>query len=149
MANYAVQPGARVVWCMKRRTTDVRCILLSSGMPVEVQVVHGRDVVVTEMFQEEWMAMNWARAYQDRLRAQGWNDVPEEVRALARPNRNDGGGGPEQHRDSATPASDLSRAAAPGPHAVGEFEAHQPRFGLPAFDSPVVRFAHCHGCPPV
>jgi hypothetical protein len=47
-------------------------------MPVEVQVVHGREVVVTEMFQEEWMAMNWARAYQERLRAQGWNDVPDE-----------------------------------------------------------------------
>jgi hypothetical protein len=78
VANYAVQPGARVVWCMKRRTTDVRCVLLSTGMPVEVQVVHGRDIVVTEMFQEEWMAMNWARAYQERLRVQGWNDVPEE-----------------------------------------------------------------------
>jgi hypothetical protein len=63
---------------MKRRTTDVRCVLLSTGMPVEVQVVHGREVVVTEMFQEEWMAMNWARAYQERLRAQGWNDVPDE-----------------------------------------------------------------------
>jgi hypothetical protein len=78
VSNYAVQPGARVVWCMKRRTTEVRCVLLSGGMPVEVQVVHGRDVVVTEMFQEDWMAMNWARAYQERLRAQGWHDVPDE-----------------------------------------------------------------------
>ncbi len=39
--------------------------------------MHGRDVVVTEMFQEEWMALKWAHAYGDRLRAQGWNDVPE------------------------------------------------------------------------
>ena len=78
MSDYALQPGARVVWCMKRRTTDVRCVLFASGMPVEVQVVHGRDVVVTEMFQEEWMAMSWARAYRDRLRVQGWNDVPDE-----------------------------------------------------------------------
>ena len=77
MANYAVQPGARVVWCMKRRTTDVRCVVLASGMPVEVQVVHGGDVIVTEMFQEEWMALNWARAYRERLRVQGWNDVPD------------------------------------------------------------------------
>ena len=51
---------------MKRRTTDVRCVLLAAGMPVEVQVVHGGDVVVTEMFQEEWMAMNWARAYREQ-----------------------------------------------------------------------------------
>jgi hypothetical protein len=78
VANYAVQPGARVVWRMKRRTTDVRCVLLAGSMPVEVQVVHGRDVVVTEMFQEEWMAMNWARAYKERLRVQGWYDVPDE-----------------------------------------------------------------------
>ena len=78
MSDYAVQPGARVVWRMKRRTTDVRCVLLAGGMPVEVQVGHGSDVVVTEMFQEEWMAINWARAYRDRLRVQGWNDVPGE-----------------------------------------------------------------------
>lgn len=77
MANNTVQPGARVIWCMKRRATDVRCVVLSHGMPVEVQVVHDRDVVLTEMFQEEWMAMNWARAYKERLRAQGWNDVPD------------------------------------------------------------------------
>ena len=77
MANNIVQPGARVIWCMKRRATDVRCVVLSHGMPVEVQVVHDRDVVLTEMFQEEWMAMNWARAYKERLRAQGWNDVPD------------------------------------------------------------------------
>jgi hypothetical protein len=66
-----------VVWCLKRRTTDVRCVVLSHGMPVEVQVVHGHDVVVTEIFQEEWMALNWARAYRERLRAQGWADVPD------------------------------------------------------------------------
>ena len=77
MVNNGVQPGARVVWCMKRRATDVRCVVLSHGIPVEVQVVHDRDVVLTEMFQEEWMAMNWARAYKERLRAQGWNDVPD------------------------------------------------------------------------
>ena len=83
MSEYAVQPGARVVWCMKRRTTDVRCVVLASGMPVEVQVVHGGDVIVTEMFQEEWMAMNWAHAYRERLRAQGWNDVPDAAAGTA------------------------------------------------------------------
>jgi len=77
MAQYAVQPGARVVWRLRRRTTDVRCVVLPFGMPVEVHVVHGDDVVLTEVFQEEWMAMNWARAYEERLRAQGWGDVPK------------------------------------------------------------------------
>jgi hypothetical protein len=77
MANDAVQPGAHVVWCLKRRSTDVRCVVLAEGTPVEVRVVHGHDVVVTELFQEEWMALNWARAYRERLHAQGWQDVPE------------------------------------------------------------------------
>jgi len=76
MADYAVQPGARVVWCLKRRSTDVRCVVLSQAAPVEVQVVHGPEVVLSEIFQEEWMAMQWARAYRERLRAQGWQDVP-------------------------------------------------------------------------
>ena len=83
MANDAVQPGARVVWCLKRRTTDVRCLVLAEGMPVEVHVVHGQEVVLTELFQEEWMAMNWARAYRERLRAQGWQDVPEGTGGVA------------------------------------------------------------------
>jgi hypothetical protein len=77
VANYAVQPGARVVWCLKRRSTDVRCVLMSQGTPVEVQVFHGAEVLVSEVFQEEEMALNWARAYRERLHAQGWNDVPE------------------------------------------------------------------------
>ena len=75
--SYAVQPGARVVWCLKRRSTDVRCIMKSQVVPVEVHVVHGTDVVLSELFQEEWMALKWARAYRERLRAQGWDDVPE------------------------------------------------------------------------
>jgi hypothetical protein len=51
-------------------------VLLTTGMPVEVQVVQDREVVLTELFQEEWLAENWARAYSDRLRQQGWNDSP-------------------------------------------------------------------------
>ena len=77
MSDDAVQSGARVVWCIKRHTTQVQCLVLGHGIPVEVQVVHGRDVVLTEVFQEEWMALKWARAYRERLRAQGWDDVPE------------------------------------------------------------------------
>jgi hypothetical protein len=77
VSGEAVQPGARVVWCLKRRAADVRCVVLSGSTPVEVRVLHDRDVVVTEIFQEEWMALKWARAYRERLRAQGWNDVPE------------------------------------------------------------------------
>ena len=40
-------------------------------------------IVLTEMFQEEWMAMNWARAYEERLRARGWEDVLGVRRTLS------------------------------------------------------------------
>jgi hypothetical protein len=76
VSTYSVQPGARVLWCLRRRTSDVRCVLYATGKPVEVQVLQDRDIVLTELFQEEWLAENWARAYADRLRQQGWNDRP-------------------------------------------------------------------------
>ena len=76
MSIYTVQPGARMLWCLRRRATDVRCILYPNGMPVEVQVVQDRDVVLTELFQEEWLALNWAQAYCARLKQQGWQDSP-------------------------------------------------------------------------
>jgi len=69
-----VQPGARVLWCLRRRSADVRCILLAAGMPVEIQVLHDRDVVLTEIFPEETLAEKWACAYAQRLREQGWQD---------------------------------------------------------------------------
>jgi hypothetical protein len=77
VADYAFQPGARVVWCLRRRAADVRCVVFGEDMPVEVRVIHDGDVIVTEIFQEEWMALDWARVYGERLRAQGWLDVPE------------------------------------------------------------------------
>jgi hypothetical protein len=43
-------------------------------VPVEVQVVQDTDLVLTEIFQEEWIALNWAKVYADRLRTQGWYD---------------------------------------------------------------------------
>lgn len=72
VSTYTVQPGARVLWCLRRRASDVRCVIYPSGMPVEVQVVQDRDIVLTELFQEEWLALNWSQAYLDRLKQQGW-----------------------------------------------------------------------------
>jgi hypothetical protein len=70
------QPRGRMLWCLRRRTTDVRCIMYPNGMPVEVQVLQDRDLVLTELFQEEWLALNWAQAYAARLKEQGWHDSP-------------------------------------------------------------------------
>jgi hypothetical protein len=44
-------------------------------MPVEVQVIQDRDVVLTELFQEEWLALNWSSAYLERLKQQGWQET--------------------------------------------------------------------------
>jgi hypothetical protein len=63
-----------VLWCLRRRKSDVRCVIYGGRPPVEVQVLQEREVVLTERFAEEWIALNWARIYADRLRQQGWND---------------------------------------------------------------------------
>jgi hypothetical protein len=77
VSDYAIHPGARVVWCLRRRAADACCVVFAEGMPVEVRVIHDGDVIVTEIFQAEWMALDWARVYGERLRAQGWQDVPQ------------------------------------------------------------------------
>ncbi len=46
-------------------------------MPFEVQVLHDRDVVLTELFQEEWMAEKWARAYAGGLKELGFREIVE------------------------------------------------------------------------
>jgi len=51
-------------------------VLFSNTVPVEVQVLQDRDVVLTEIFPEEWLAVTWAKVYADRLKAQGWFDSP-------------------------------------------------------------------------
>lgn len=51
-------------------------MLNPEGPPVEVCIVQDRDIVLTELFQEQWLAENWARAYAKRLREQGWYDCP-------------------------------------------------------------------------
>ena len=78
MASFTVQPGARVLWCLRRRKSDVRCVIYPEALPVEVQVVQDRDVVLTERFQEELLAVTWARVYGDRLKQQGWFESPAD-----------------------------------------------------------------------
>ena len=78
MNTYPVQPGARILWCLRRRRSDVRCVIFPDVRPVEVQVLQDQDVVLTEVFAEEWLALSWARVYADRLKDQGWQDSPSQ-----------------------------------------------------------------------
>jgi len=57
----------------------VRCVIFPEVRPISVQVLQDLDVVLTENFAEEWLALNWARAYGDRLKAQGWHDIAEPL----------------------------------------------------------------------
>lgn len=76
-----VQPGARVLWCLRRRLSDVRCVLYADGMPIEVRVLQDRDVVLTEMFPEERLALRWAQAYGERLKEHGWHEAQSRADA--------------------------------------------------------------------
>lgn len=75
----SLQPGARVLWCLRRRKTDVRCVIYAQHVPIEIRVVHDAELVLTEMFQEEWLALKWAQVYAERLREQGWYDSPDDA----------------------------------------------------------------------
>jgi hypothetical protein len=70
------EPSTRLLWCLRRRRADVRCILHAQGLPIEVQILQDRDVVLTEIFPEEQLAIGWARAYAERLKEQGWRETP-------------------------------------------------------------------------
>jgi hypothetical protein len=74
--TYTVQRGARVLWCLRRRKSDVRCVIYAQVMPVEIRVLQDLDLILTESFPEEWLAPDWARVYADRLKQQGWYDSP-------------------------------------------------------------------------
>jgi hypothetical protein len=76
--SYTVKPGARVLWCLRRRKTDVRCVLYAQSEPVEVQVLQDRDLVLREVFVHESSALDWASQYGNRLKEQGWHDSPED-----------------------------------------------------------------------
>ena len=75
MSTPIAEPSTRVVWCLRRRRADVRCLLHAEGLPIEVQILQDRDIVLTEVFPEERLALSWARAYGDRLKQQGWRDT--------------------------------------------------------------------------
>ena len=68
-------PGGRVLWCLRRRSSDVSCVIYAGALPVEVQVLQDRDVVLSELFPEEVLAQRWAAAFGDRLKQQGWRDT--------------------------------------------------------------------------
>ncbi len=76
MSTFTAAPGSRVLWCLRRRSSDIRCVLYPEAMPIEILVLQDRDIVLREIFPEEWLALSWAKAYGERLRQQGWQESP-------------------------------------------------------------------------
>lgn len=66
------------MWCLRRRSSDVRCVLYTDRIPMEVHVLQDRDVVLAECFATERGALDWVEEYGARLREQGWTDRPED-----------------------------------------------------------------------
>lgn len=78
MAMPLAQTGGRVLWCLRRRSSNVRCVVYEATLPVEVRVLQDHDVVLSELFPEEALAVRWAAVYGERLRQQGWREAPAE-----------------------------------------------------------------------
>jgi hypothetical protein len=76
VSDDAERPGARVLWCLRRHAADVRCVVLLEATPVEVQVLQDHELVLTERFPGDRAALEWAHAYETRLREHGWHDSP-------------------------------------------------------------------------
>jgi hypothetical protein len=76
--TFTVDPGARVLWCLRRRASDVRCVLFGGGPGAEVHVLQERDLVLRERFPSDADAVAWAEEYRLRLEQQGWHAGPED-----------------------------------------------------------------------
>ena len=76
MTTPSAPSGARVLWCLRRRSSDVRCVIYAGALPIEVQILQDKDLVLAELFPEERLALRWAKVYGDRLREQGWVERP-------------------------------------------------------------------------
>lgn len=74
---YSLDPEARLLWCLRRRTTAVRCVLYATARPVEILVLQEQEVVLRERFAALANALEWAREYAARLKQHGWSDCPD------------------------------------------------------------------------
>jgi hypothetical protein len=78
VSNDSIGPGARVLWCLRRRASDVRCVAYLAATPIEVRILQDCDIVLIEQFVGARAAYEWASQYEARLKAHGWHDSPAE-----------------------------------------------------------------------
>ena len=78
MSTFTVDHDGRVLWCLRRRVSDIRCVVYAVAGGAEVHVLQERDLVLKEGFATEAAAVLWAGAYRTRLEQRGWRDSPED-----------------------------------------------------------------------
>jgi hypothetical protein len=78
VSTFSVDHDGRVLWCLRRRVSDIRCVVYVGVGGVEVHVLQERDLVLREEFPTEAAAVVWAGAYRSRLEQRGWRDSPED-----------------------------------------------------------------------
>jgi hypothetical protein len=74
---FPLDPEARLLWCLRRRKTNVRCVLYAAVAPLEVVALQERDVILRERFPALPNALEWAQEYASRLKQHGWTDCPD------------------------------------------------------------------------
>ena len=50
--------------------------MYADSIPIEIQILQDRDIVLTELFPEERLALAWGGLYRERLEQQGWHEAP-------------------------------------------------------------------------
>ena len=50
--------------------------MYAETIPIEVQILQDRDVILREIFPEERLAIAWGQLYGERLRQHGWQEAP-------------------------------------------------------------------------
>jgi hypothetical protein len=75
---FTVDPDGRVLWCLRRRVSDIRCVVYVVAGGAEVHVLQERDLVIKEGFATEAAAVLWADTYRTRLEQRGWRDSPQD-----------------------------------------------------------------------
>ena len=78
MSTFTVDHDGRVLWCLRRRVSDIRCVVYVAAGGAEAHVLQERDLVLKEGFATEAAAVLWAGAYRTRLEQRGWRDSPQD-----------------------------------------------------------------------
>lgn len=68
--------SATTLWKLKRDDDIVACMVRLMPYGIEVDIVRGRTVALTRVFETDAEALAWAAQKREAREAQGWSPVP-------------------------------------------------------------------------